>query len=205
MMSSGIILLILTINHMPDIEVGDALIKSCLAGKQNAIRKLYHMCFADMYRVSARYGKHPEDIQEIIDNSFLKVLKGLETYKNDEKFPQWVRTIAINTALDFVRAKQRRLKIFSDQEIMVIEQTQINDHHEWNTNLEVSDIFKVMQSLPEQHQIILNLFAIEGYAHKEISEMMEISVTASRWYLSEARKMMKDKLNQKNAHRYEGA
>ena len=190
---------------MPDIEVGDDLIKKCLAGKQSAMRSLYHICFADMYRVSARYGKHPEDIQEIIDNSFLKILKGLETYKNDEKFPQWVRTIAINSALDFVRAKQRKLKIFSDQELEVAEQTQINDHREWNTDLEVRDIFKVMQSLPEQYQIILNLFAIEGYAHKEISEMMDISVTTSRWYLSEARKMMKDKLNQKNTHRYEGA
>ncbi|MCC5916862.1 MAG: RNA polymerase sigma factor [Cryomorphaceae bacterium] len=190
---------------MPEIEVGDDLIKNCLAGKQNAMRTLYHICFADMYKVSARYGKHPEDIQEIIDNSFLKILKGLETYTNDEKFPQWVRTIAINSALDFVRAKQRKLKIFSDQEFDAAEQTQTVDHREWNTDLEVRDIFKVLQSLPEQYQIILNLFAFEGYSHKEISGMMDISVTTSRWYLSEARKMMKEKLNKTNIYRHERA
>lgn len=186
-------------------DIDKRLIKKCIDGKEKSIHSLYNICFNDMYKVSARYGKHPEDIQEIIDNSFLKILKGLKSYSDTSKFGSWVRTIAINTALDFVRKKQRELKLFSDVDISAEANVNAQPTQAWDDSLEAGDIFKMMQQLPEQNRIILNLFAIEGYSHREIGDMLEISETASRWYLSEARKMMKKHITSKNKYRHEGA
>jgi RNA polymerase sigma-70 factor (ECF subfamily) len=186
------------------LEINQELINQCLAGKEKAIKELYMLCFNDMYKVSARYGGHPEDIQEIINLSFMKILKGIKDYKHDQKFGNWIRTITINTALDKVRAKQKKMKIFSDQNIEFIEhesQTQF----EFDTSLEVQDIFKMMRLLPETHRIVLNLFIIEGFTHKEIATKLNIKETSSRYYLSEARKLMKEIITTQNKNAYERA
>ncbi|MCC5916267.1 MAG: RNA polymerase sigma factor [Cryomorphaceae bacterium] len=189
---------------MSEVTLDERLKEKCLAGKQHAIRELYQLCFAELYRVSVRYGNHPEDVQEIIDNSFLKVLKGLKSYQNHKKFGAWVRTVAINTALDFVRKQQRERKLFSDRALETVNEAAL-DSGDLNSKLEVDDIMITLKELPEQQRIILNLYAIEGYSHNEIGEMLGISAALSRWYLSSARKILKEKLHTKNISRYEGA
>ena len=186
------------------LEISQELINQCLAGKEKAIKELYMLCFNDMYKVSARYGSHPEDIQEIINLSFMKILKGIKDYKHGLKFGNWVRTISINTSLDKVRAKQKKMKIFSDQNVDYLEHDSFT-LFEFDNSLEVQDIFKIMQLLPETHRIVLNMFIIEGYTHKEIAEKLQIKETSSRYYLSEARKLMKELITTQNKNIYERA
>jgi RNA polymerase sigma factor (sigma-70 family) len=172
----------------------EELINQCRKGHEKAIRQLYERCFPDMYKVVVRYGRHQEDVQEMVDNSFMKILKALSSYQDIEKFGHWVRTVSINAALDFVRSRQRREKWLSDAPLENVGQMHLADPS-WTPPLATQDIWKHMAELPDQHRVILNLFAIEGYAHKEIAQMLEISETASRWYVSEARKQLKKNMN----------
>lgn len=176
-------------------ELYSSLLKECIAGNQKAIKELYHFCFAEMYRVSLRYVQNKEDIHDIINSSFMKILKGLPEYKDEGKFLGWVKTICVNSSLDFVRKRQRNKDIFSDAELDYIDRSGKGEHHSWNNDLEANDVMTLLYQLPDQHRIILNLFAIEGYSHKEIAEKLSISEQNSRWYVSTARKRLMELIN----------
>jgi RNA polymerase sigma factor (sigma-70 family) len=176
-------------------EPDSSLLTDCIAGKQMAIKDLYHFCFSEMYRVCLRYVHNKEDIHDIINSSFMKILKGLPDYKNEGKFLGWVKTICVNCSLDFVRKLQRNKDIFSDAELDYFERSGNADYQNWNNDLEASDVMILLHQLPQQHRIILNLFAIEGYSHKEIASKIGISEQASRWYVSTARKRLIEMIN----------
>lgn len=177
------------------LELNSGLLNDCVAGKQQAIKKLYHICFPDMYRVGYRYVQNKEDIQDIVNTAFLKILNALPDYKDEGKFSGWVKTITVNTSLDYVRRIKRNREIFSSEDLDYVAQTGKGESQNWNNDLEADDLMTLLHQLPDKHRIILNLFAIEGYNHKEISEMLGISEENSRWYVSQARKKLIEKIN----------
>jgi RNA polymerase sigma factor (sigma-70 family) len=171
------------------------LIAQCKKGDQRALQSFYDLCFPDMYKVVFRYGRHEEDVQELINLSFMKILKGMDQYREHEKFGQWVRTIAINTALDFVRSRHRRETWFTEVPLENLSDS-LDENQWWSESDATTEIWNHMAQLPDQHRLILNLFAIEGYSHREIAERLQIAETASRWYVSEARRQLKRSLTQ---------
>lgn len=176
------------------------IIQGCLQNDRRSQRLLYESCFAVMMKVCRRYIENEDEVVECMNTCFIKILKNLGNLKDEKSFFGWVKQIAVNTAIDFFRAKKKyneHHKFTIDNEYSNIEQTHHNiDFTE--SNMDSKEIFKLIQELPEVTRQVLNLFAIDGFNHKEVGNMLGMSEESSRWHLHKARKMMTEKLEKLN-------
>lgn len=151
-------------------------------------------------KVSARYTINEDEAVESMNASFLKILKNLHSLHDLESIGGWVKQIAVRTAIDFYRSKKKyteHTKLSIDNEHSTAHYTFFNDDFtESNMNSKV--IIQKIQELPGTTREVLNLFAIDGFNHKEIAASLDISEEASRWHLHKARKLMTEKLEQLN-------
>lgn len=174
------------------------IIQGCLQNDRRSQRVLYEFCFPIMMKVCSRYTHHEEEAIESMNASFLKILQHLPTLKEVERLPGWVKQISVNTAIDYYRSKkkyQERNRFTIDNEYSADAYTHASlDFTE--SKMDSREIFKMIQSLPDTTREVLNLFAIDGYSHKEIGEMLNLSEEASRWHLHKARKLMAVKIEQ---------
>ena len=176
------------------------IIKGCLNNDRKCQRLMYEFCFPIMMKVCKRYTINEDEAVESMNASFLKILKNLSGLKELEKLPGWVKQISVNTAIDYYRSKKKyneRNRFTIDTEYSNIGNTYFNmDFTE--SKMDSQEIYKMIQSLPDTAREVLNLFAIDGYSHKEIAEMLNFSEEASRWHLHKARKLMVEKMGKNN-------
>ena len=176
------------------------IIKGCLNNDRKCQRLMYEFCFPIMMKVCKRYTINEDEAVESMNASFLKILKNLNGLKELEKLPGWVKQISVNTAIDYYRSKKKyneRNRFTIDTEYSNIGNTHFNmDFTE--SKMDSQEIYKMIQSLPDTAREVLNLFAIDGYSHKEIAEMLNFSEEASRWHLHKARKLMVEKMGKQN-------
>lgn len=151
-------------------------------------------------KVCSRYTINEDEAMESMNAGFLKVLKNLEKLNDLDSIGGWVKQIAVNTAIDFYRSKKKyseRNRLSIDTEYSTAEHTHFNlDFTE--SRMDSREIFHMIQSLPDTTREVLNLSAIDGYSHREVSERLGISEEASRWHLHKARKLMTEKLEKMN-------
>lgn len=180
--------------------ITEQIIQGCLQNDRKSQRLLYESCFAVMMKVCRRYVSSEDEVVECMNTSFMKVLKNLGGLKDEKSLFGWVKQITVNTAIDFYRNKKKYTdvnKLTIDNEYSNVEQTHYNiDFTE--SHLDSREIFKLIQELPEVTRQVLNLFAIDGYNHKEVGNMLGLSEEASRWHLHKARKLMTIKLEKLN-------
>ncbi len=163
------------------------LVKGCKRQQPKAQRALYEKYFSTMMRVCLRYAKNPEDAGEMLNDGFLKVFKRIESFGGKGSLEGWIRRIMVHTAIDRLRQQQ------TYEAHLVQYQAELGDTHMKNeavNRLEAEDVFHHLQALPPMSRAVFNLFAIEGYAHKEIAKMLEMSEGTSQWHLSTARKRL---------------
>ncbi|MBL7765205.1 MAG: sigma-70 family RNA polymerase sigma factor [Chitinophagaceae bacterium] len=153
-----------------------------------------------MIKVCHRYTINEDEAIESLNASFLKVVKNLGALKDVDSIGGWVKQIAVNTSIDFFRSKKKyteRNRFTIDTEYSTVEHTHFNfDFTE--SKMDSREIFKLIQQLPDMTREVLNLAAIDGYSHREVANMLNISEEASRWHLHKARKLMIEKLEQIN-------
>lgn len=176
------------------------IIKGCLNNDRKCQRLMYEFCFPIMMKVCKRYTINEDDAVESMNASFLKILKNLNHLKELEKLSGWVKQISVNTAIDYYRSKKK----YNDRNHFTIdmEYSTIGNIH-FNTDfteskMDCQEIYKMIQTLPDTARQVLNLFAIDGYSHKEIAEMLNLSEETSRWHLHKARKLMLEKIEKQN-------
>jgi len=149
-----------------------------------------------MMRVCKRYTINEDEAVESMNASFLKIIKKLDTLKDLDTLPAWVKQITVNTSIDFYRAKKRyteRNRFTIDTEYSNVQNTHFNiDFTE--SRMDSSEIFKLINQLPDTTREVLNLFSIDGFSHREVAGMLKISEESSRWHLHRARKLMTEKL-----------
>jgi RNA polymerase sigma factor (sigma-70 family) len=178
----------------------EEIIQGCLANDRKSQRMLYEYCYPIMMRICKRYTINEDEAVESMNTSFMKILKKLDTVKDMDSLHGWIKQITVNTSIDFYRAKKRhteRTRLTVDNEYSNIENTHFNfDFIE--SKMDSAEIFKLIQELPDTTRQVLNLFAIDGYSHKEVAEMLNISEENSRWHLHKARKLMTEKIGQLN-------
>ncbi len=176
------------------------IIQGCLQNDRKSQRLLYESCFAVMMKVSRRYITNEDEVVECMNTCFLKVLKNLSGLKDEKSFFGWVKQIAVNTSIDFYRSKKKYTdlnKFTIDSEYSNVEQTHHNiDFTE--SNMDSKEIYKLILELPEVTRQVLNLFAIDGFNHREVGNMLGLSEEASRWHLHKARKILTEKLEKLN-------
>ncbi|MBU0486700.1 MAG: RNA polymerase sigma factor [Bacteroidetes bacterium] len=164
------------------------LIQRCLKGDSVAQELLYRRFAAKMYGVCLRYTGKREDAQDVLQDGFIKVFGNLSAYKGDGSLEGWIRRIFINTAINHCN---RNMFIFSELEK--------NEYAHFTpedvlSELSVKELLVFVQELPEGYRIVFNLYAIEGYSHKEIAETLGISANTSKSQLSRARVALQEKI-----------
>lgn len=165
------------------------LIRLCLLGDREGQKLLYERFVTSMSRLCMRYLKDQEEVQDTIIDGFLKVFDMLKTfeYRGERSLEVWIRKIMINQCLMTLRKKHMNVLTASADENLEVESVD-------GTELSAEEILSLIQTLPEGYRTIFNLFAIDGYSHKEISELLGITESASRSQLTHARNRLKELL-----------
>jgi len=149
------------------------LLIACQRNDRNAQRKLYEKMAGKLYSVCRRYLKNDEDIEEVLADTFYKIFTKLDQLQNPDIFEAWAKKITVNECLQKLRA-MKALHISLDENLV-----ESSDIPAESISFE-KDILKLLNFLPEGCRAIFNLFAIEGYPHKEIATMLSISEGTSK-------------------------
>jgi len=165
----------------------ERLIQGCKKGSQSAQRDLYDRFSNKMLRICLRYVKNEFDAEDVIVKGFMKVFShiGKFEYRGAGSLEGWIKRIMVNESLMFLR-KKNNFNLVSSQEAAAVESEATADK-----KLAAEDIYALVMQLPTGYRTVFNLYAIEGYSHKEIGEMLEISENTSKSQLSKARSALK--------------
>jgi RNA polymerase sigma factor (sigma-70 family) len=159
------------------------LINGCISNKREYQKLLYQKFSGKMLSICFRYCKNRQESEDILQDGFVKVFKNIDKFQGAGSFEGWIKRIIVNTALEELRKKKRKL-IVDDIEEMKFQPESLE---KTDSALNAKEIIKLIQALPEGYQLIFNLYVIEGYSHKEIAEMLNINEGTSRSQLSKAR------------------
>ena len=162
------------------------LIKACIRKERWAQKKLYETHYSSMMGVCLRYAKNQEDARDILHEGFIKVFKNIAKYNPGTSLSAWIRRIMINTSIDYYRKSVRRRTENIEQafDLSTREADAISQCSE-------KEILSAVQELSPAYRTVFNLYVIEGYSHKEIADILEITESTSRSNLVKARIKLK--------------
>ncbi len=174
----------------------DSVIGDCKKGNRLAQEKLYKSFYSVMMNICVRYTRNEDDAIEVLNTAFYKVFKNIHTYTSGKAAPfTWIRTIVINTCLNFIRSKNKEINVNEIEDA-----ADIYIHPEAITQMSSEEILLLVRQLPPATQAVFNLYIIDGYAHKEIAGLLQISEGTSKWHVSEARKILQQQLKEYVRH-----
>ena len=166
------------------------LIGDCIAKSRSAQKKLYDLYAPEAYGIIKRLIYNNEPVaKEILNAAFFKIFRDLEKYAFQGAFEGWIRRIVVNTASDHLR---RNIKKEPHREVLPEDAYIYNESVE---NLSHKEILKIIATLPDVQRNVFNLFVFENYSHKEIGEILNIDQNNCRWYMNDARRRLKEKIN----------
>lgn len=181
-----------TLNRKPLLNSNSLMevVEGCLKGKESAMKKFYEHFQGFALSVCLSYCENRDDALEIMNDGFLKVFKSLDKVENIERIKPWLRRIMINVAIDHFRKNIKKQTTQLPQNII---EPNFGDVLVY-AKLSSEDIMSAVQSLPANYRLVFNLYAIEGYSHKEIGGMLKIAESTSRANLSLANGLLREKL-----------
>ena len=168
------------------------LIESCIKGDRKAQKVLYDRLAPRMYPLCIRYMGDRELAEDILQDGFITLFTRLDSYKGDGSFEGWARKIFVTTALMNLRKKDV-LKMSDDLEAARGMKSEVSTQIQ---NIGYKDLMKLVAQLPPGFRTAFNMYAVEGFSHKEIGEMLGISETTSRTQFSRARAWLQGKIKE---------
>lgn len=170
-------------------------IKGCLNDDRLSHFKLFEKYQKQMLRVVSRYAKDSSEADEMLQIGFIKVFKNLHKYRNTGVFAGWLRRIFINTAIDYLRRKKINKNVFiGDDYKLDLLSNKFNFGEASTITLDSKLITDAINKLSHQYKMVFNLFVVEDYSHKEISEILNISEGTSKSNLFKAKANLKEVL-----------
>ena len=174
-------------------HIDHKLLLACVRGEEASQYRLYSICYGPLYTVCQRYAQDEDEIGILLNTTFLKVIKGLKKYdyQNQLIFEAWIKRIAINTAIDAHRRnkKYKRTIFYPSPDEQTLMDGQV-DYNKADQQFDAQQLLEMIRTLPPMTAKVFNLFAIDGFSHKEIGDMLAISQGTSKWHLSEARRRL---------------
>jgi RNA polymerase sigma-70 factor (ECF subfamily) len=158
------------------------LIQGCLRRENSAQKALYDTYSARMYGLCYRYIKDSMGAEDVLITAFTKIFEKIHQFKGEGSFEGWMRRIIVNEALSFLR-RNKSMYLETDLE----KADRQPNYDALGDHLEAEDLLNIIQELPTGYRIVFNLYAVDGYSHKEISEQLGISESTSKSQLSRAR------------------
>jgi RNA polymerase sigma factor (sigma-70 family) len=172
------------------------LIEGCKQQERAAQEKLYHHFYPKMKSMVLRYVSYNQQqiAEEILNNGMLKVFQKIDSYNFEGSFEGWVRRVVFNCLSDYIRQNIK----YMDKTVFIEKDELISSNA--TSGLGYKELLKLVQELPDTARTVFNMYAIEGYAHKEIGEILGMSEGTSKWHLFEARKALKKRLEFEDRH-----
>lgn len=165
-------------------------VRGCQENKPGAQRELYDMFKTKMFGICLRYAGNYDDAQDILQEGFLKVFEKIHQFGFKGAFEGWIRKIMVNTALEKYRLHYRQVPL--GENVSEIEYEHENDII---ADIDVNELVRIVEELSPRYRVVFNLYALEGYSHKEIGEMLDISEGTSKSNLSRARTILQEKVS----------
>lgn len=167
----------------------EQIIAGCRAGDRKYQELLYQRFASKMFTVCMRYAAESHSAQDLLQEGFVKIFKNIEKFRGEGSFEGWIRRIFVNTCLEFVR-KKANMYVVQDTETVKVE------YHDENAlqKLMKEDLMEMIQSLSTGYRTIFNLYVIEGYSHKEIAELLNVTEGTSKSQLARARYLLQKKV-----------
>lgn len=165
------------------------LIQQVIKGDRKAQLLLYRLCFNLFYGICRRYKRNQEDIQTLINNAFIKLIVHLPNYEDKSRFEAWAKRILMNEIIDEHRKNKKYYETIKydcpEDESHQVAAAPVADLYS------SEELLRMINALPQATRVVFNLHAIDGYAHKEISQQLGITEETSKWHMKEARKKLK--------------
>lgn len=169
------------------------LIDRCIKQESNAQRELYDLYAPSMMVVAMRYSKSDQEAEDVLQEAFIKVFDKIDSYRRESDLRFWIKRIVVNTALNQQRSK---LYMFPMVDIKDVDDDLKNDIS--LSSFHFQELLKLIQELPTGSQTVFNLYAIEGYSHKEIGELLNVSEGTSKSQYARAKKLLREKITKEN-------
>lgn len=165
------------------------IIRLCLDDNQKGYELFFKKYYSYLYKICYIYLQDNQSSKDLLQEIFIKIFKKLNEYDHQQgPIEFWLRKIAVNMAIDCIRAKNRKIKFISEN-VESLQPTILNGAL---SKLELHEVFDLIENLKHPLREVIILYTIEGYSHKEISEILSISEEYSRLLLFESRKIIKN-------------
>jgi RNA polymerase sigma-70 factor (ECF subfamily) len=171
----------------------EAILQGCLQNNAQSQRELYTRYSPKMLAVCYRFAHNREDAEDMLQEGFIKVFSQIHTFRNQGAFEGWIRKIVVHTCINHLKKNKR-----FNESVDIIYASSIQVREESVPSIvQTKQIVECIRILPMGYRTVLNLYAIEGYSHKEISEMLDIEESTSRSQYTRAKQMLEDILVKK--------
>ncbi len=170
-------------------------VEACIREERVAQRQLYEQFAGKLYAVSLRYMKGRDEAQDVLQDAFIKIFKNLHSFRFDCPLEAWLKRIVINTAL---KAIQKRGQMPTIDIVDYHEELDQSPGNLGLENLKMETLLELINQLPEGCKTVFNLYAIEGFKHQEIAEMLNITEGTSKSQFSRARMLLMEKIEKEN-------
>ncbi|WP_343485783.1 RNA polymerase sigma factor [Allomuricauda sp. d1] len=170
------------------------LVEQCKKNDRKAQIQLYRKYSEGMFCVAMRFLKNADDAEDVLQESFIKAFQKLHQFKGEVTFGAWLKRIVVNRSIDFLKSKQQKTIELNEGYM------HITDDRDWKVDdgIGIEEVKREIEQLPDKYRFVVQLYLVEGYDHAEISQIMEISETASRTRLSRGKNYVKESLKKKN-------
>lgn len=176
------------LTHPKPTGISSSLINQAIEGDENAFKSIYNLLSGTMYGICLRYSIYDDEANDMFQESFATLYLNLNKFRHEGSFEGWAKSLVLRTCLDYVKA--RRPFIFELNNIPIRETNQFSGFDK----LSMDELVKIIQELPDMFRLIINLYCIEGYNHKEIADMLGIAEGTSKSQLARAKSILKQKL-----------
>ncbi len=172
----------------------EAILQGCIKNNQAAQKALYQKYSAKMLVVCYRYAHNREDAEDMLQEGFIKIFYQIHTFENRGALEGWIRRIIVHTCINHLKKNKR-----FNESVDLIHASSIQVREENIPSIiQAKEIVECIRLLPLGYRTVLNLYAIEGYSHREISNMLDIEESTSRSQYTRAKAMLEDILTRKN-------
>ena len=176
----------------------EQLVERCKAGERKAQELLYKQLAGKMLAVCMRYATDRMEAEDMLQNGFIKVFGKIADYRADGSFEGWVRRIMVHSSIEYYRKHHKMMQVVEIDEAG----TEPSVNPIAAANLDAKVLMGLIQQLAPGYRIVFNLYALEGYAHKEIAEIVGITEGASKSQLSRARTILKEQIAKMESKSY---
>ena len=178
---------------IPDQEI----IKGCSRNDRKAQKALYDRYAPRLMAVCRRYTRSQPEAEDVLQESFVKIFRSIENFRGESRLDYWMKRIVVNTALNQQRSKLYLFPMVDVEDIDLRSEAELP-----LSNFKLNDLLNMISRLPDGCRVIFNLYAVEGYNHREIAEMLEISEGTSKSQYARARQLLRDMLKKEGDRNY---